>query len=70
MGAVTRSSAKKQLKVARPRTEKFKKSLSYRDPRKWNGLPVHVQMRISKKEFKSDINALIEAKRLAVQAPL
>ena len=34
----TRSSNKLLLKIKRPRTEKFKKSLAYRGPKKWNGL--------------------------------
>ena len=63
-GAVTRASTKKLLKIARPRTEKFKKSLSYRGPKKWNNLPVKVQTLISKKEFKTRIRALIDVKRM------
>ena len=37
----TRSSNKKLLKVKRPYTEKFKKSLAYLGPKKWNKLPEH-----------------------------
>ena len=65
VGAVTRSSAKKHVKIARPRTEKFKKCLSYRGPKNWNDLPVDVQMLISKKEYKTKICALIDVRRQA-----
>ena len=65
VGAVTRSSAKKLVKIARPRTEKFKKCLCYKGPKKWNSLPVDVQTLISKKEYKTKISALIDAKRQA-----
>ena len=65
---VTRSSAKKQLKIVRPRTEKFKKSLSYRGPKKWNNLLVDVQTLIPKKEFTAKTSALINIRRVAAQA--
>ena len=47
-GAVTRSCAKKQLKIIRPRTEKFRKSLSYKGPSKWNNLSGEIQTLVSK----------------------
>ena len=65
VGAVTQSSAKKLVKIARSRTEKFKKCLSYIGPKKWNSLPVDVQTLISKKEYKTKISALIDVKRQA-----
>ena len=68
-GAVTRSNAKKQFKLARRRTEKFKKSLLYGGRKKWNNLPVEVQTLISKKEFTSKISALISARPELTQAP-
>ena len=67
-GMATRSSAKKQLKIAMPRTEKLKKSLSYRGPKKWNTLSADVQALISKKEFTSKVSALINIKREVVQS--
>ena len=69
VGAVTRSCAKMQLKIARPRTEKFKKSLSYKGPKKWNNLPAETQTLISKNEFKAKISALMVARKQAMQAP-
>ena len=36
------SQSKKLLKIKCPKTEKFKKSLAYRGPNKWNNLPVHL----------------------------
>ena len=66
VGAITRASAKKQLKIARPRTEKFRKSLAYRGPLKWNNLHVDTQKLISKNEYKTKICALINEKRHSV----
>ena len=38
-GVKTRSQNKKLLHLCKPNTEKFKKSLAYRGPRRWNSLP-------------------------------
>ena len=65
VGAVTRASTKKQLKIARPRSEKFRKSLSYRGPKKWNNLTTEIQTLSSKNEFKAQVSALIDTKRRA-----
>ena len=48
----TRSSNKKLLKVKRPRTEKFKKSLAYIGPKKWNSLTESYHYAQSKKSYK------------------
>ena len=48
----TRSQSKKLLMLKRPRTEKFKKSLAYAGPTKWNLLPEAVQHECSKDTFK------------------
>ena len=39
MSMATHSKSKRTLKVKRPRTEKYKKSLAYNGPKKWNALP-------------------------------
>ena len=41
------------LKIKRPRTEIFKKSLAYRGPRKWNELPEEFHHTPSKPRYKS-----------------
>ena len=38
-GVKTRSQNKKLVKIRKPITEKFKKSLTYRGPKRWNDLP-------------------------------
>ena len=52
-GDKTRSHQKKLLKMKKTCTERFKKSLSYQGPRKWNRLPVAIQLCPSKTEFKN-----------------
>ena len=42
-GLRTRSHAKRLFKLRKPKTEKYKKSLAYRGPRKWNDLPGDIQ---------------------------
>ena len=51
-GAVTRSHKKKLLKVRKPKTERFKKSLTYNGPTKWNALPLDLHQAEDKWEFK------------------
>ena len=48
----TRSQNKKLLKIRRPKTEKFKKSLAYNGPSKWNSLPLNFHQAEDKWEFK------------------
>ena len=53
----TRSSNKTLLKVKRPRTEKFKRSLAYVGPHKWNALPErfhHAQTKMAYKAMVRD----------------
>ena len=38
-GVRTRSHTKKTFRVRKPKTEKYKRSLAYRGPKKWNDLP-------------------------------
>ena len=68
LGVRTRSSSKKLLKIRRPRTEKFKNSLTYRGPKKWNALPEEVQRACSKHLFKAQISRKMELKALADKA--
>ena len=55
----TRSHKKRLLKLKKPRTEKYKKSLSYHGPKKWNALPVEIHQTHNKKAFKVQLNSLI-----------
>ena len=52
-GVTTRSSSKKLLKLKKPLTEKFKRSLAYHGPRKWNCLSENLQRAPSKMCFKA-----------------
>ena len=58
-GVKTRTSGKCLMKIKRPRTEKFKKSLAYHGPKKWNALPQNLQLSKSKGEFKLRLEARI-----------
>ena len=58
----TRSCNKKLMKVKRPYTEKFKKSLAYRGPKLWNALPESIQHAKSKTTFKTCVVKLIQEK--------
>ena len=53
---VTRSQKKKVMKIRSPKTEKYKKSLSYRGSKQWNDLPEfhHVQDRNTFKKMVAD----------------
>ena len=64
-GVRTRSSKLKLLKVKKPNTEKFKRSLTYRGPKKWNALPSDIQLTESRTCFKTKIRSHIEAKSKA-----
>ena len=48
----TRSQSKKLLRLKKPHTEKFKKSLAYRGPKKWNSLPPNFHYTDSKQQYK------------------
>ena len=58
----TRSSNKILLKVKRPITEKFKKSLAYTGPKKWNSLPEKFHHTATKPAYKSLIGGWINDK--------
>ena len=61
----SRSSHKKLLKVRRPRTEKFKKSLAYQGPKKWNGLPDELHHTHDKCTYKRLVCGLISGNPVA-----
>ena len=46
IGVRTRSSKKKLLKIRTPRTERFGRSLAHYGPKKWNRLPVGIQLTV------------------------
>ena len=58
----TRSSNNKLLKIKRPLTEKFKKSLAYLGPRKWNKLPEAFQHVEQKSSYKLLLSNMIKDK--------
>ena len=61
-GVVTRSQSKRILKVKRPYTEKFKKSFTYRGPKKWNTLPIPFHQATTKATFRALVTARIKQK--------
>ena len=66
---VPRSQAKKLFKIKKPYTEKFKKSIAYRGPRKWNLLPLDFHESATKPAFKHLVKCRV-AKKSEVQATL
>ena len=62
---VTRSYKKKLLKVKRPRTEKFKKSLAYLGWKKWNALPLDLHQAADRWEYKRLAHNWVNQKGLA-----
>ena len=52
----TRASKKKTLKIRHPVTERFKKSIAYNGPKKWNNLPADLQHIPAKQLFKLQIS--------------
>ena len=58
----TRSSTKLLLKVKRPSTEKFKRSLAYVGPSKWNALPERFHRAHSKATYKILVEGWVNAK--------
>ena len=60
----TRSQLKRQLKIRKPKTEKYKKSLSYKGPTKWNALPGDLQHTEEKILYKKLVAELVSKKAL------
>ena len=58
-GVTTRSQKRKLLKVSRLKSEKLKKSLTYRGPKIWNKLPEEMQNTVTKAEFKHKVQLQI-----------
>ena len=65
---VTRSQKKKVLKVRRPKTEKFKNSLAYLGPIKWNALPLDSHQSADKSDYKKLARNWVSQKALKLQA--
>ena len=63
----TRSHNKKLLAITRPRTEKFKKSLAYRGPRRWNLLPTSFHRARTKMEYKGKVKRRVNDKAAEAQ---
>ena len=61
---VTRSQKKRLLKVKRPKTERFKRSLAYSGPTKWNALPLGLHLAEDKWQYKKLTRNWIEQKAL------
>ena len=61
-GVLTRSQKFKTLKLTRPKTEKFKKSLTYLGPQKWNGLPGLLMQTDSRPEYKAKLSQYVDLK--------
>ena len=62
----TRSSSKRLLKLKRPYTEKFKKSLAYLGPKGWNALPSAFHFTQSKVLYKTMVRNMVTAKSIRV----
>ena len=58
----TRSQGKTLLKIRRPYTERYKKSLSYKGPKKWNSLTADFHSNCAKVEYKRKVAILIKEK--------
>ena len=65
----TRSDKKRLFKIKKPRTEKFKKSLSYKGKTSWNALPVEFHQTASKTSFKLLVANLVTQKVRASENP-
>ena len=50
------------MKTKRPRTERFKKSLAYLGPKKWNQLPKGVQHAASKTVFMNLVKNIVRVR--------
>ena len=59
---VTRSQKNRQIKVRKPKTERFKKSLTYRGPKKWNALPCDLHHANDKALYKKLVCNLVTQK--------
>ena len=66
-GVTTSSEKKKNFKIRRPNTEKYKRSCSYRGPKGWNSLPYHVQTSDNITMFKQKNLDIIKSRIKEVQ---
>ena len=67
-GMLTCSQNKVLLKIRKPNTEKFKKSLTYKGQKKWNDLPEHFQhlsvRKLFNSQFEKHINSLADTAKV------
>ena len=68
-GTKTRSSKKKLITTRRPKTEKFKRSITYQGPKLWNSLPANFQKADSYHEFKSQVKKKNLKKGILLRIP-
>ena len=61
-GVQTRTQYKKLFKIRKPVTEKFKKSLAYRGPKRWNDLPEELHHLNTRCQFNYRVKSHIEKK--------
>ena len=60
-GVKTRSQYKKLFRIRKPKTEKFKKSLAYAGPKKWNDLPSDLHLLTTRNQFGQRLQMLLKA---------
>ena len=61
-GIEIRSHTKRLMKIKRPKTERFKKSLAYVGPKKWNDLPEQFHLTQHKDDYKTLVSKLVSQK--------
>ena len=61
-GIKIRSHNKRLMKIKRPKTERFKKSLAYAGPKKWNDLPEQFHLTRHKDAYKTLVSKLVSQK--------
>ena len=57
MGVQTRSQKKKLMKIKKTHTERFKRTLAYRGPKRWNGLPYQLHYMESRSSFNTGLRS-------------
>ena len=64
----TRSSAKKQFKISRVKTERLKKSVTHKAPKLWNLLPKKIQSIDELGRFKREYKQYVKEEELRRRA--
>ena len=70
IGVKTRSQNKRLVKTKRPKTEKFRKSVTYLGPKRWNNLPETFHQIKSKDSYKVQVEKWVNAKSQKASHPL